>query len=187
MKTSKIIIVCLFCLSNLKGFSQKTPSVEKSIFAIETGLLGIWINNESRLSENFTLRSELGLDAGIFGGGIQNKSGFILTPVVTLEPRYYYNLEKRFNNAKKIKNNSANFITLSVKYQPDLFVISNDDNINVISNISFIPKWGIRRSLSDHFYFETGIGFGYRYFLEKVENEKGEGALDLHLRIGYNF
>ena len=56
--------------------------------------------------------------------------------------------------------------------------------------ISLIPTWGIKRTIGNHFTFETGIGFGYRYIFAKkvgyLENE-GEAVLNLHLRIGYRF
>lgn len=69
-------------------------SVEKSIFGIETGIFGIWAHNEFRLTNTLALRTELGYDAGIFGGAFYQKTGFIMAPVITLEPRFYYNLSK---------------------------------------------------------------------------------------------
>lgn len=186
MKLSKIITLLLVLTSATKSISQNKETLEKSIFGVETGFLGFWINNETRLITNLSLKSEIGLDAGIFGGASDTKIGTVLVPVFTLEPRYYYNIEKRAHNNKTTSNNSANFIALNLKYQPDLFIISNN-NVDAISNISIIPKWSIRRNLGSHFHYETGFGLGYRYFLEKINNEKGEVAVDLHLRIGYNF
>lgn len=186
MKSSKIITLLLVVTFGTKSISQNKENLEKSIFGVETGFLGFWVNNETRLIYNLSLKSELGLDAGFFGGVSDTKIGTVLVPIVTLEPRYYYNIDKRARNNKITSNNSANFIALNLKYQPDLFVISNN-NVDAISNISIIPKWGMRRRLGNHFHYETGFGLGYRYFLEKTNNEKGEAAVDLHLRIGYNF
>ena len=164
-------------------------SVEKSIVNIQTGFLGVWVNNESRLSNKVALRSEIGLDAG-FMGSIYNKKGFILAPVLTLEPRWYYNLKKRNTNSKQIKNNSGNFFGIKTSYNPDWFVISNYDGISVFNQIFIIPKWGIRRNLGRHFNFEAGGGIGYRYYFMKssgyISNES-EAAADLHLRIGFQF
>lgn len=185
MKLSKIITLLFVLTFGTKSISQNKGTLEKSIFGAETGFLGFWANNETRLISNLSLKSELGLDAGFFGGASDTKIGTVLVPVITLEPRYYYNIEKRARNNKTTSNNSANFIALNLKYQPDLFVVSNSD-VDAITNISIIPKWGIRRNLGNHFHYETGFGFGYRYFLEKINNEKGEIAVDLHLRIGYN-
>ncbi|WP_264550714.1 hypothetical protein [Flavobacterium sp. N2038] len=186
MKLSKITILLFVITFGTKSISQNKDALEKSIFGVETGFLGFWVNNETRLISNLSLKSELGLDAGFFGGASDAKIGTVLVPVFAVEPRYYYNIEKRARNSKTISNNNANFIALNLKYQPDLFIISNED-VDAVSNISIIPKWSIRRNLGSHFHYETGFGIGYRYFLEKINNEKGEVAVDLHLRIGYNF
>lgn len=186
----QIIYGAFFLLIFQSNYSQNN-GVEKSIFNIQTGVLGSWLNNETKISNKFALRSEIGLDAGIFGGEINDNSGFFLTPVINIEPRWYYNILKRENKNKPINNNSANFLTTSISYHPDWFVISNKNNINIYNQLSIIPKWGIRRNIANsNFNFEAGIGFGYRfYFLKQYGYSKndGETALDLHLRIGYTF
>lgn len=186
----QIIYGAFFLLIFQSNYSQNN-GVEKSIFNIQTGVLGSWLNNETKISNKFALRSEIGLDAGIFGGEINDNSGFFLTPVINIEPRWYYNILKRENKNKPINNNNANFLTTSISYHPDWFVISNKNNINIYNQLSIIPKWGIRRNIANsNFNFEAGIGFGYRfYFLKQYGYSKndGETALDLHLRIGYTF
>ncbi|MFD2909690.1 hypothetical protein ACFSX9_13210 [Flavobacterium ardleyense] len=163
-------------------------SVEKSIFGIQTGLLGIWIHNEYGLSNQIVLRSELGLDSGFFASS--DEFTFLMTPVLTLESRWYYNLEKRNAKNKNIKNNSGNFLALKTSYNPDLFTISNAENVRVINQISIIPKWAIKRTYFDHLTFETGVGIGQVFYLGKSSQylaKKSETVLDLHLRIGYTF
>ncbi len=160
--------------------------MEKSIFGVQTGFLGVWIHNERRLSNFIALRTELGLDAGIFGGGFQGTK-FILTPTITLEPRFYYNLNNRSKKGNSISKNSGNFLALRVKYDPDLFTISNQSNVSVIENVSIIPKWGIRRVIGEHFTYEIGIGVGYIHYFSKNLIDNNDVAADLHLRIGYTF
>jgi len=165
-------------------------SVEKSVFGIQTGLLGIWAHNESRLSNTIALRSELGLDGAIWDGSIYDEVGFSLSPVLTLEPRFYYNLNKRNSKSKNITNNSGNFISIKTSYHPDWFVISNVKDISIISDISFIPTLGIRRNIGTHFNYEAGFGFGYRYIFAKAAgyySNDSEAIGNLHLRIGYIF
>ncbi|MBC9795099.1 hypothetical protein [Sinomicrobium weinanense] len=182
----------LFVLAMLSGVicsNAQETSVEKSVFGVQTGVLGIWVHNESRLASELVLRSEIGLDAGIFEGSF-TETGFVLAPTLTLEPRYYYNFKKRFSEGRNTTNNSANFLALKINYLPDWFTISNVDHVEVLENISFIPKWGIKRSIGDHWTYEAGIGIGYRhYFTKKLgyESDEKEVAADLHLRIGYTF
>ena len=169
---------------------SQNASVEKSIFGVQTGFLGVWVHNESRLSNQVVLRSELGFDSGFWGGDFYDKTGFLLTPVITAEPRWYYNLDKRQNKSRRIDGNSGNFISLKTSYHPDWFVISNYDDINIISDVSIVPTWGIRRNIGTHFNYETGIGIGYQYVFAKQagysENES-DVTVNLHLRIGYRF
>lgn len=183
------LTILALCAVILEAKSQNT-SVEKSFFGIQTGFLGIWANNEYGLSKSIALRSELGLDSGIWGGDFYERTGFLLTPVITLEPRWYYNLDKRGRNSKRTDRNSGNFIALKTSHHPDWFVISNYDNIEVIADVSIIPTWGIKRHIGSHLTYEAGLGIGYRYFFAKQagfrENES-EAAANLHLRIGYTF
>ncbi|TXE21335.1 hypothetical protein ES731_00025 [Psychroflexus gondwanensis] len=185
----KQTFIFIFCLFTIITKSQ-TASVEESTSGIQTGFLGIWLHNERRLSNQFVLRGELGFDSSISGGTFYSRSIFLMTPVLTAEPRWYYNLNKRKAKSKSIEGNSGNFLSLKTSYHPDWFVISNEENIQVVSDISFIPTWGIKRNIGTHFTYETGIGFGYRYYFAKqsgfIANE-GEIAINLHLRVGYRF
>lgn len=179
----------IFCGLSFITKAQST-SVEKSIYGIQTGFLGVWAHSELKLSNSLALRAEIGFDSGIWGGSYYDKTGFLMTPVITAEPRWYYNLNKRKSKHKRIDNNSGNFLSLKTSYHPDWFVISNYDNIKIISDISIIPTWGIRRNIGNHFNYETGIGVGYNYTFAKqagyLKNESGV-AVNLHLRIGYRF
>jgi len=180
-----LFFACLSILCNAQDVS-----VDKTVFGIQTGFLGIWIHNESKLSKELVLRSELGFDSGIWGRDYYNKIGFLMTPVITLEPRFYYNLNKRNAKSKDITKNSGNYFSLQTGYHPNWFVISNYKDVSIISDISIIPSWGIRRNLGMHFNYEIGIGFGYRYIFAKAAgyfSDKSEVAGNLILRFGYVF
>lgn len=185
----RILLTSIFCGLSFIVTSQST-SVEESTFGIQTGFLGAWIHNEAKLSNQIALRSEVGLDAGIWGGDFYSNTGFLLAPVITLEPRWYYNLNKRKNKSRRIDGNSGNFVSIKTSYHPDWFVISNHDNIRVVGDISIIPTWGIRRNVGSHFTYETGMGIGYVHYFAKDAgylNNEGETAVNLHLRLGYRF
>lgn len=178
--------IILFLLISTFCFSQDktTVSVEKSIYGIQTGVLGFWAHNESRLSNEISLRSEIGLDFGFSDNGYSQTTALI--PSLRVEPRWYYNLGKRIRNGRKISNNSGNFTALNITYNPDWFYISNQDNLNVISTLAFIPKWGIKRTVGNHFTYEAGIGIGTFIVLNNYEVDNNI-AIDLHLRVGYTF
>jgi len=72
-----------------------------------------------KLSKQILLRSEIGFDTEIWGGSFYDRTGFVLAPVITLEPRWYYNLNKRVKKDRRIDGNSGNFISLKTSYHPD--------------------------------------------------------------------
>ncbi|TXE17906.1 hypothetical protein ES692_08395 [Psychroserpens burtonensis] len=186
----RIMLGLILGLSLTVNTQNDTDGLEKSIFGIQTGLLGVWVHNESRLSNSIVVRSEFGLDTGILGGDFYGETSVFYGPVITLEPRWYYNLEKRISKSKRIDGNSGNFISIKTSYHPGWFTINTPDNVTIVSDISIVPTWGIRRNIGRHFNYEAGIGVGYIHIFEKedviVLNEP-DVAVNLHFRIGYRF
>ena len=187
----KTLLTLALCGLALIAKSQNA-SVENSTFGIQTGVLGIWAYNEVKLSNTIALRTEIGFDAGIWETTFYDDydSPFLLTPVIVLEPRYYYNLKKRSENSKRIDGNSGNFFALKMGYHPDWFVLFNTDDAPVVSDFSIIPTWGIRRNIGKHFNYEAGLGAGFSHTFAKragYPEDKSELELNMHLRIGYRF
>lgn len=176
---------------------QTAASVEKSIWGVQTGFFGGWAYNEFKLSNSISLRTEVGLDADLL---VQNsyyensKVSVAFTPVIAAEPRWYYNLNNRVDKSYDIDKNNGNFLSLEISSHPGFFVISNVDNLDVIPDLSLIPKWGIRRTIGSHFSYEVGLGFGVtKTFYDEDEfssinsSDKFSWRPDFHLRIGYTF
>jgi hypothetical protein len=186
MKRIVVVLLCIAFGQYLFSQEDKNTSVEKSLFGVQTGLLGFWAHNEYRLTNSISLRSEVGLDIGVLINGDSDDT-FVLIPVIRLEPRWYYNLKKRNIKKKNTSKNSGNFFTLSTTYNPDWFSVSNSENITIANTIAFVPKWGIKRTYKESFTFETGIGIGYIATLDSDTNLSEDVAVDLHVRIGYTF
>ena len=187
----KTLITLILCGLTLFAKSQNA-SVESSTFGIQTGVLGIWVYNEVKLTNSLALRTELGFDFGIWETTYYDdyNAPFLLTPVIVIEPRFYYNLQKRSERSKRIDGNSGNFIALKMGYHPDWFVLFNTDDAPVVSDFSIITTWGIRRNIGDRFNYEAGIGAGFSHtYAERAgyEKDKSEIELNMHLRIGYSF
>ena len=183
---NKLLFLLIICSIYFTGNSQ-TASVEKSTYGIQTGLLGIWVHDEIKLTNQIALRVEIGMNAGVFGGDFYPKTGFLMTPVITAEPRWYYNLEKRQSKSKNISGNSGNFFSIQTSFHPDWFVISNYKNLKTFNLITIIPTWGIKRNVGKHFTYETAIGIGYGHQFRKSYGDLEATTLNLHVRIGYRF
>lgn len=173
-KTTLIICLLLYCTA----FSQQNNQLEKSIFNIQAGFVGAWINNELRLANKLALRTEVGIEPA---WSVEN--GSIWHPNIRIEPRFYYNLNKRAEKGLKTSNNSGNFFGIAFNYRPETVLFSNNENLKGIESFSIVPKWAIRRSFSKNFNYEAGTGLEFRH-----ETDYGNYAeIDLHLRIGYTF
>ncbi|MGB0522963.1 MAG: hypothetical protein ACPGJS_08380 [Flammeovirgaceae bacterium] len=186
-----LFFVLVFCLISFLAKSQQV-SVEKNTFGIQAGYFGIWGYQEVKLSNQFTLRGELGLDGDFWKLDNSAERGVLFSPEFSLEPRWYYNLNARHRKSKETAGNSGNFLTLKTRFRPDWFVVSNRNNLSVVSNLAILPTWGIRRNLGSHFNYEAGFGIGYARYLDadhidRFLQEKGEATINIHLRIGYRF
>lgn len=191
---SLTMLAGLFCISAGAQEDQKiSQGVEKCIFTVQTGAVGGWISNEVRLANEFALRTEIGIDLYSFTS--ENASGReivdnMMLPSISFEPRWYYNIEKRAGKGKNIARNSADFVTLAVEYLSGGMAISEDLPLKRPEILTFIPKWGMRRSIAgSNFNYELGGGIGYQVYVANAQDMKNDSdvAFDLHLRIGYTF
>jgi hypothetical protein len=167
----RTFFVSLLIFSTVIGYSQETQeaSVEKSVFGIQIGLIGIWAHHELKVSNQVVLRSEIALS------GVNTSN---IKPLIVLEPRWYYNLNNRANHDKRIDGNSGNYISLRAGYR---FDITTEAEKKDLTQILLAPTWGIRRNIGKHFNYEAGVGAGIGY------REKIVLATYVNLRIGYRF
>ncbi len=168
---TKVVFACLLVMSSYLGFSQNTKdvSVEKSVFGIQLGPLGIWAHNELKLTDEVALRSEIALS------GINTAS---ISPLIALEPRWYYNLSKRANKGKSIGGNSGNYLSLRTSYH---FHDTSEIEDNDLNKFLLVPTWGIRRNIGKHFNYEAGAGIGLGY------KNNINLAPYVNLKIGFRF
>ena len=193
MKTKLLtsLFITLSCFTTQAQTTEDTattaPStVEKSLFNIQTGLLGVWVSHEAGLSNSLVLRTEVGLDG--FGSIGAEEDIFGLAPTINIEPRWYYNIAKRARKGRNTEHNSANFVGLSARYAPDWFFITGDEG-NVYNQVYIVPKWGLRRNIGkSRFNYEFDLGIGYAFYERTgYNNNASEVVFDTHLRIGYTF
>lgn len=159
---------------SLKAQQNLTENINFKI-----GVLGSWLAYEKPLGESFLLDAEFG-----YLGGILNDE-FIFTSTIELEPRYYYNLNKRIQKNKNTKNNSANYLALQMSYIPDFLTATtkNNSNIDVLRTFSAIPTYGLRRNISGGLNFDFEIGIGYLW----AKDFNNEVTANLLIGLSYVF
>lgn len=173
------IFLGLVLILSSQVFSQETK-LEPAVAGVQAGLLGGWFVYEPHLAKSMSLRMEAGADVmGIAIDGYFDKS---FHTVLTLEPRWYYNINQRSVKGKTISGNSANFLALTTTYSPQ-FKYGSKGELFDGNKFIFSPKWGIRRTINKNFHYEAGFGFGYA--IHSYTNPRWE--MDIHLRIGYSF
>lgn len=185
----QILIALMMCLFISKVDAQEA-TVEKSLWGVQVGVHPLAFYNETKLLKKITLRSELGFGFGWSGYG--NATEWAAIPVIAIEPRFYYNLQKRMEKGRRTNGNSGNFVSLHLGYVPD-FKITSHENVIVHPAVTILPMWGLKRNIGKYFNFETAYGIGYNWTFkeytiyngEKIDNiEKG---LTLGFRLAFGF
>jgi len=197
MRFSKAAALGIFTVMSYTVAAQTpenaTGTVEKSMFYVQIGGVGGWVGHEARLAAKWTLRTEVGLD--LFGNTYEQENGndvtkYSMAPTLNIEPRWYYNIEKRAKKGKVTANNCANFFGLSFKYAPDTFVLASDDRSNVPNQLIVAPRWAIRRHIGKNFNYELGAYAGYNFVFQNRSgnpDNNSQVVVDIHARIGYSF
>lgn len=191
----KYIIIGLISLS-LVTAAQEKASVEKNLFGAQLGLGNTSFYYETKLDRKITLRTELGLEliSSVKEDNdpeLKDEKATLISPYLSLEPRFYYGLDRRNKLERSIKNNSSNYISLLTYYVSNRTPLMNTGDFDVVSSFSIIPKYGIRRAFAKHFNYEFSFGAGYKYNI--FSNEKGchcehnNLVFDIQARIGYDF
>tara|TARA_R100001369_G_scaffold22674_3_gene41358 strand:+ start:24511 stop:24753 length:243 start_codon:yes stop_codon:yes gene_type:complete len=72
-----LITLILFILSLF--MNAQIASVEPSTNSVQVGFLGIWVNNETKLTNSVALRAELGVDSALWGGTHYTRTGYLFT------------------------------------------------------------------------------------------------------------
>lgn len=175
----KNFLTTTFILTMFISFSQENKYAE-DVLGVKIGLIGGWINYEKALNDNVTINSEIGYEGG-FLKGTNNKVDYVFTTIFSLEPRYYYNFEKRHNKEKKTVNNSANYLSSEIFYVSDLLSSTNRDNLGVNQSFGIIPKYGLRRVISGDLSFEFAFGIGYAWGANSINGVAS--ALDLRINL----
>lgn len=190
-----IVVLLIFC--SFYSAKSQDISVAKNLFGVQLGLLSASVLNETKLDRKFTLRSELGVGVSFYSSKTNNsetnkQTQTVSYPFVLVEPRYYYGLDRRSRLGRNINNNSSNYLSLATTYYATNLAFTNSSTITkIVSSITFVPRFGIRRSFAKNFNYEFAFGAGYRYnFFNDRDGcycSHNGVALDIETKIGYNF
>ena len=107
------------------------------------------------------------------------KDYHLVTGDISIEPRFYYNLQKRHRNGKRTWGNSGGYLSVNLGYS---FPIAITNGWKAESIYAITPYWGFRR-VWKHFLFDLAGGVGY--------TGSTNGTYSIHptlkLGMGYRF
>lgn len=172
-KRTFIYIVLAICMAqSIQGQDRLEEKLN-----VRLGLIGGWVSYDKPLGGPFLLNTELGYVGGIIGGN------FLFTSILEIEPRYYYNIDKRIQKGKSVKNNSANYIAVHLSYLPDFLTSTKYKSTSIERSFNVIPTYGLRRNISGGLNFDFEIGLGYQ-----INNGTGNNVVpNLGLGLSYSF
>ena len=187
------LILSTFFLGFLLGAQEKSEEQEKelvSLFEIEVQFIGLNIEYERKIGRKFTLNTTLGYRVLNFAyDGNTGTDYRVFTLLTEVTPRFYYNINRRLEKGRSIKNNAANYISIITGYFGDILTTEISDNgfytINERAKyFYFIPSYGFKRNIIGNLNLDLSAGLGYR--VSEVA-KYSRPVIDLDLKLSYAF
>lgn len=158
--------VCILLLISASQFltAQSNFLVEKSLFKVN--ILNPGLSLERGLSTNttFCIIANLSLGFNLKSNNASSGNSNILllaSPYVRGQYRYYYNLDKRKANGKKISDNSGNFLAISSSYY--FRPINNEEFVSIYDGFTIGGIWGFQKTYSNKLNLSANGGLGYNF------------------------
>jgi hypothetical protein len=102
---------------------------------------------------------------------------------VVVNPKLYYNRDKRLAKGKSISRNSGNYIGMAIKYTTP----SIGESTVVYDALLFNLHWGLQRPVGKRWTFNIHVGAGYATDATDLSNAGGTVYPAMDLRFAYVF
>ncbi|MDR1552271.1 MAG: hypothetical protein LBS69_02255 [Prevotellaceae bacterium] len=188
MKNVLILFILFVGVQQIKAqdtedvFSKSMISTQSN-HIIDVGLISAGYTYEHAIGEHYTIGGGVGI-AGLIGYASSSFFDehwyYSFHPYVSIEPRYYYNLQKRLQKGKNVNGNAGSFFAVQCNY---IFKAIKKHNVLETSAYTVSPYWGLRRIWWNHllFEFKAGLAFGFNNY-----NDSNFGV-QLGVKFGYKF
>jgi hypothetical protein len=161
----KNLITFIFFVSCcLRTLAQQLPTDTslKTLTKIDIGFQGIGLSYEPRITNKITID----LAAGIGGGNYvsEDRADYrwsLLEPAFyfIINPKFYYNRQRRLKKGKTLLNNAGNYLGARIKYATGNH--STNRNYVTYPALLFNVHWGIQRPLGERWLLNAHAGLGY--------------------------
>ncbi len=159
----KNLILILLLGGSLRAYAQ-TPVADtalRNLTKIDLGFQGVGLSYEPRVGSKTTIDFAAGIGAGtvVSEDRIEQKF-YVLAPsfYFGINPKFYYNRQKRIRKGKSVINNAGNYIGARM-----MFVAGNgssDSDKRTRNSLLFNIHWGIQRPIGQRWLFNAHAGLG---------------------------
>ena len=177
------------------------PPHTEANHSISLGYLWLRYAYEHPISRTSTIIGRAGADFGAaWGNGFfGNYSYWVAAPVIEVEPRWYYGLDRRAAHGRSTEGNAGSFLSLNLQTMLPGYVSDRSMEMSGVTALS--PTWGFRRVWGSGWMFEFRTGLVFLY-LHRGMNYLGFSPFDglyvgtdrhlfwapqLNFRFGYSF
>lgn len=172
------------------------PARTEANHSISIELVGLHYAYEFPIGRKATIIGRAGVNFGMALGSWRTGTGvdwansdflWMAAPVIEIEPRWYYGLDRRERHGRSTDKNAGSFLSLGVQNIFPGYI--SDSNMRIIGSTTFAPAWGLRRVWAEHWMFEfaTGLRFGVTHEGDWWGGERTIDHLDVNVRFGYAF
>ncbi len=178
MKTPKLLVLAILMAFFVMSKAQNT-TLEKNILGIQLGIDPVMVYYETHLYKNITLNTHIGMG---FALESDDDVQWGLIPRIGIQPKLYYNLQRRLSRNKSIDNNCGNYFSLLTTYS---FGNKAFDD-TAYPQFSITPMWGFRTPLGEKFVFEINLGIGIAWIYKDYSPEEYFGYNSPYTYYDYN-
>lgn len=174
MKKTFFVLVLTFAAAGLHAQTPKAVSNH----SVTLNLVGVDYAYEQHLGGPFTIIGRAGLGSGM--EWTNSDFYYTINPVLSAEPRWYYNFNRRVGMGRSTEGNAGSFLSLEYRY---LFPSVASNGAERAYPVYLTPTWGMRRVYGGHWLLEFNTGVS---FMRDTQGET-DWAPRLNLRFGYKF
>lgn len=192
MKTFSLIFIFFLLISVVKAQDIQYKSTRTSKYSPELSeelhkisILPLGYSYERKLADEFTF--EVGIDFSFdvyyADEDVFEDNALVINPTIHVEPRYYYNMERRYKRGRNVTNNSASYIGIYAELRMNPLIEENNGYWPVYDRFKIGPAWGIQRNLGRRGYLNFNLGYGLVINENGHADYDGFGRLTLGIRL----
>ncbi len=192
MKTNSfILLLCLIAgFVNAQDIKYKTtrsskysPELSGEIHKIS--ILPLGYSYERKIADEFTFDAGVDFSFDLYYAETDDldQNALVINPTVHLEPRYYYNLERRYQRGRNVSFNAASYIGVYSELRMNPLIEENNGFWPVYDRFKIGPAWGIQRNLGRRGYMNFNLAYGLVVDQTGHARYDGFGRLTLGIRL----